>query len=143
MPENPEFDYVRKGVGGGRGYVYSSEYQTSDVEDKIFDPLHDHDVPCAVCDVTNRGRYLMIPAKMTCPDGWTEEYHGYLMSEKHDHPRSSDFICVDHHPEATPNSNANKDGALLYMVEGRCNGGALPCGKYVDGYELTCVVCTK
>ena len=84
---------------------------------------------------------LMMPARNDCPSGWTEEYHGYLMTENHGHKHSSDFICVDEDPEYVPGSNANKDGALLYPVEGVC--GSLPCLPYVSGRELTCAVCTK
>ena len=143
LPETPEYDYVRKGAQGNRGYLYGAEYETHEANGSPLQNLINYDVPCAVCDVSNRGRQLMIPAKMTCPDGWTKEYNGYLISEKHDHWRTSEYICMDHDPEAIPGSNANKDGALLYMVEGRC--GSLQCAsnKYVDGHELTCVVCTK
>ena len=143
LPAIPEYDYIRNGAQGGRGYVYGAEYQMTDVTDAKLKTLHDYDVPCAVCEVSNRGRHLMIPAKMTCPDGWTKEYNGYLVSESYCHWRTSQYICMDHDPEAIPGSNANKNGALLYMVEGRC--GSLPCAsdKYVDGHELTCVVCTK
>ena len=53
----------------------------------------------------------------------------------------SEFICVDGNPTATIETHADKDAALLYFVEGVC--GSLPCGPYKNGYELTCVVCTK
>ena len=143
LPETPEFDYVNSGADLYRGYIYNAEYQMNEVDDSTLQPLHHHDVPCAVCDFSNRVRHLMIPAKMTCPDEWTEEYHGYLMSEKYDHERTAEFICVDHDSEARPDTHANRNGAHLYMIEGRGNGGALPCEKYVNGNELTCVVCTK
>ena len=35
----------------------------------------------------------------------------------------------------------NKNGALFYPVEAVC--GSLPCPRYVNGWELTCAVCTK
>ena len=143
LSEIPEFDYVQNGNSQQRGLVYSAEYQFNEVNGSPLEPLLDHDVPCAVCEVLHRGLHLMIPAKMSCPDGWTEEYHGYLMSEQYGSERSAQFICLDHDPETIPNSHVSKDGALLYMVEGRCSEGALPCDTYVDGYELTCVVCTK
>ena len=63
------------------------------------------------------------------------------MTEYYAHRSSQDFICVDEDPEYVPGSGANKDGALLYPVQGRC--GSLPCGPYVGGRELTCAVCTK
>lgn len=53
----------------------------------------------------------------------------------------TDYICVDNDAEYVPGTKANKDGALLYPVEGVC--GSLPCKPYVNGRELTCAVCTK
>ena len=84
---------------------------------------------------------LMMPARNDCPSGWTEEYHGYLMTEKSGHKHSRDFVCVDGNPEYVRGTHANKGGALLYPVEGEC--GSLPCLPYVNGLELTCAVCTK
>ena len=89
----------------------------------------------------SRGSMLMMPARNDCPSGWTEEYKGYLMTAYHGHQHSTDFICVDGDPEYVPGSHANKNGALLYPVEGVC--GSLPCLPYVSGRELTCAVCTK
>ena len=145
LPETPEYDndIVRNGAQIHRGYLYGAKYMMSDAIDRTLKSLHDYNVPCVVCDVSNRGRHLMIPAKMTCPDGWTKEYNGYLISEKFDNQRTSQYICLDHDPEGIPGSNANRDGALLYMVEGRCGSLACASDKYVDGRELTCVVCTK
>ena len=51
------------------------------------------------------------------------------------------YICVDRDAEFIPSSSANANGALLYLVEGKC--GQLPCGPYVAGRELTLAVCTK
>ncbi|CAH3130106.1 unnamed protein product [Porites lobata] len=56
--------------------------------------LHDHDAPCAVCFVESRGSMLMIPARNDCPSEWTEEYHGYLMTEHYNHQGQKDFICA-------------------------------------------------
>ena len=64
------------------------------------------------------------------------------MAEKADYHRG-EYICVDEFAEARPGgSSRNQDGALLHRVEGRCTPGNLPCLPYVNGYELTCVVCT-
>ena len=83
----------------------------------------------------------MMPARNDCLSGWTKEYHGYLMTSQYTRRHSSEFICVDGNPEYVRGSKQNKDGALLYSVEGRC--GSLPCPPYVEGRELTCAVCTK
>ena len=42
---------------------------------------NNHYVPCAVCLSTARTSH-MFPAKVTCPDGWIEQYQGYLMSSR-------------------------------------------------------------
>ncbi|XP_015751840.1 PREDICTED: short-chain collagen C4-like isoform X1 [Acropora digitifera] len=141
LPRNPKYDKYQNGHQNG-GRVYGTEYEVSGNNGNPFDRnLHDHDAPCAVCFVKSRGSMLMMPARNDCPSGWTEEYHGYLMTEHHGHKHSRDFICVDSNPEYVHNSKHNKNGALLYPVEGVC--GSLPCGPYVAGRELTCAVCTK
>ena len=86
----------------------------------------------------------MFPAKMICPSEWTEEYHGYLMAERSFHTHhSSEFVCVDRNPEIVPGSIDSKNGAGFFLVEARCDAGNLPCSPYIDGAELSCVVCSK
>ena len=141
LPHNPKYDKYTNGHQAS-GYVYGTEYQVSEYNGDPFKRnLHDHDAPCVVCFVKSRGSMLMMPARNDCPSGWTEEYHGYLMTAYHGHKHSSDFVCVDGDPEYVSGSHADKNGALLYAVEGVC--GSLPCLPYVNGRELTCAVCTK
>ena len=84
----------------------------------------------------------MIPAKLTCPTGWTEEYDGYLMAEKYDHVSSATFECVDRNsPESVRGKDPFTQGGYFYHVEIKCNG--LDCPPYDTGKEVTCVVCTK
>ena len=139
LPHNPKYGKYKSGFQNS-GYMYGTEYEVHDTS--IFKKgLHDHDAPCAICFVKSRGSMLMMPARNDCPSGWTEEYHGYLMSAYYNHKHSSDFVCVDEIPEYVPGTRADKNGALLYPVQGQC--GSLPCGPYVAGRELTCAVCTK
>ena len=63
------------------------------------------------------------------------------MTEYYNHKKQRDFICVDKDPVYVPGSHANREGALLYPVEGYC--GSLPCLPYVQHRELTRAVCTK
>ena len=141
LPRNPKYDKYQNGHQYA-GYIYGTEYRVSQYNGNPFDRnLHDHDAPCAVCFVESRASMLMMPARNDCPSGWTEEYHGYLMSEYYGHKHSREFICVDGNPEYVPGSKDSKEGALLYPVEGVC--GSLPCLPYVGGRELTCAVCTK
>ena len=43
--------------------------------------FHDQNSSCAVCEVTSRSKQIMIPGRYTCPDTWTVEYSGWLMTE--------------------------------------------------------------
>ena len=141
LPHKPKYDRYRDGVQTG-GYMYGTEYEVSSFVGTVFKRnIHNHEALCVVCFVKSRGSMLMMPARNDCPSGWTEEYHGYLMTEHSSHRHSRDVICLDGNPEYVPGSQADRNGALLYPVEGRC--GSLPCLPYVEGRELTCAVCTK
>ena len=101
---------------------------------------HNTDVPCAVCHVSNCTALYMVPAKYTCPTGWTREYYGYLMSKCHNHHRSQ-FTCMDIAFKSVIGSSTNLSGVLFYFVEERC--GLLPCPPYDNTKDLSCAVCTK
>ena len=141
LPDKPKYDKYKEGHQSA-GYVYGTEYEVNTVPGLFKKQnLHDHDAPCVVCYVNSRGSMLMMPARNDCPTGWTEEYHGYLMTSYHNHKSQKDFICVDEDADYVPGSGADQNGALLYPVEGVC--GSLPCLPYVAGREMTCAVCTK
>ena len=140
LPVDPKFLLSISGNQRGRAYMYGAEYQT---ETNSYSHVHgrnDHDVPCAVCYVSSRTAVYMVPAKYTCPTGWTREYYGYLMAERYDHHRSQ-FACVDTAFKSAIGSSTNHNGLLFYFVEGRC--GSLPCPPYDETSELSCAVCTK
>ena len=136
IPKIPE--YLVNGVPSSTlfSYLYGAEYQNT-----LF-VTHDHNVPCAVCYTSQRTSKLMIPARITCPSSWTEEYEGYLMAERHSHPRQAVYECVDKNAESVPGSYADTNGALFYHVIATCGAG-LPCPEYVTTKTITCVVCTK
>ncbi|XP_019642861.1 PREDICTED: short-chain collagen C4-like isoform X5 [Branchiostoma belcheri] len=140
LPTDPQWGRYQDGVQGWKAYMYGAEYDlnTNAPFDSSFD---NHDVPCAVCYVPTRGSKLMIPARNTCYSGWTREYHGYLMAGYYGHHGSKEYVCVDEQLETLPGGHATRHEALFYPVEARC--GSLPCPRYVEGRELTCVVCTK
>jgi len=139
LPLDPSFLRPISGIQY-RGLMYGAEYQTHTDSSSYLHGRYDHDVPCAVCYVTQRSTVYMLPAKYTCPSGWTREYYGYLMSEFYKHDRSQ-FTCVDIGFKSVVGSAANHNGFLFYFVEGRC--GSLPCPPYDDTRELSCAVCTK
>lgn len=97
---------------------------------------------CAVCYVTNRSSILKIPARRTCPEGWTEEYGGYLMAANDsEEPRKSSTECVDADEEELFPSEEADNSTLFRHVEATCN--RVKCPPYDPQMKLTCVVCTK
>ena len=141
MPSEPVYDEYTGAADDARARLFTSEYQGIPGDAAA---VVDHTPTCAVCRAPpGRTTKLMIPARNVCPSSeWRLEYAGYLMAERYTHKRS-EFICVDRAREVAPGTGGNVNGALLYSVEGRClSGGGLPCDPYVNGRELTCVVCT-
>ena len=136
LPLDPNFYRTVSGALN-LGYMYGAEYQDTD---GLLANSHNTDVPCAVCYVPTRNALYMIPAKYTCPSGWTREYFGYLMSERHNHHRSQ-FSCVDHSLTPVTGSIPNHNAFLFSPIEGVC--GSLPCPPYSRDKELSCAVCTK
>ena len=140
FPDDPEYSDYRPGVQG-YSYAYGVEYEVPIPRLGGDTNLHDHNVPCAVCRAPNRPAMLMIPARISCPGGWVEEYEGYLMTAHHGHS-SRTFVCVDRDAEAASGGVGNQNGGLLYHVEAQC-GTNLHCPHYVAEKEVTCVVCTR
>ena len=118
LPEQPQYLMYKPGVQGYNP-IHGAEYQTLNYQP--LDHLHDHNVPCVVCHSTLRVSVLMIPARISCPDTWTLEYSGYLMTEyKHNGRTSAE--CVDKDPETVPGEVANTDGSMFHLMEATCNG---------------------
>ncbi len=139
LPEDP--DYVDQSIipYGFQSYIYSTEYRT---EDLVFsNPTQLYDAPCAVC-LAPRFTKIMIPAKASCPNSWTMEYTGYLMSSSFDNESSKNYVCVDGYAETLFGSQENTKGALLYFVTTICDTSFLPCLPYIKDVPFTCVVCT-
>ena len=137
LPEEPQYLEYEPGVRGGSP-IHGAEYELWNGQP--LNHVHDHNVPCVVCK-TVRECVLMIPARISCPDTWTLEYSGYLMTAYKGHAGRTSAECVDKDPETVPGEVANTDGALFYQTEATCNG--LDCPPYVAEKELTCAVCTN
>ena len=78
---------------------------------------NEYNVPCAVCFASIRVAVLMIPARTSCPTGWTMEYYGYLTSthQGDNHHRTS-FECVDKDQDSVRGSGPDTHGAVFYHV---------------------------
>ena len=136
LPQSPNYRTTVAGTQSEAARMYGAQYHTNNLNRYV----HNYDVRCAVCYVSQRSTVYMVPARYSCPLGWTSEYDGYLMAEQYEHKRSQ-YICVDRSMVTVPRSGSNRDSTRFYPVEGRC--GTLPCPPYEHGKELTCAVCTK
>lgn len=142
LTDEPIFLGYTAGRDENRGHVLGSEFQTPNApSDSIFGGLFDHNSPCAACYTSERSNQIMIPGTINCTASWTREYYGYLMTGDDSHNRIS-HVCVDVDTVSVPDSAANDFGVLLTFAEVFCTDG-ISCPPYEDGYELTCVVCTK
>lgn len=143
LPHEPIYDVTESSAHGNRARIYPTELYGNGFPP--FQSFYDggDDIPCAVCRAESRPTVLMVPARNICPsEEWTLEYSGYLSAGRYDVFRT-EYICVDAEPQAVPRTAGYQNGAWLHPVEGRClSGGGLPCGPYVNGYELTCAICT-
>ena len=138
LPLNPSYHKYHSGSQHDRSFIYGTEYERTD---PLLPNSDNIDVPCAVCYVQTRSSMYMIPARYSCPIGWTREYYGFLMSERSTHHRTQ-YLCVDRSLTVLPNTlRKDRRGLEFFPVEGRC--GSLPCPPYEETKELTCAVCTK
>ena len=143
LPNDPEWGVYNEAVEKV-GKLYGAEYKSAygfSKENSNGKPVNNHDVPCAVCVSRTMRSVVMVPARLSCYDGWTVEYRGYLMSAHPGHQGRTQFICVDGSPETEPSGFRDDSGALMYHVEAVC--GSLPCPPYTPRRELVCVVCSK
>ena len=122
LPLDPNFLTPISGDQRLRTLIYGAEYETHTDSNSHVHGRHDLEVPYAVCHVSNRTAVYMVPAKYTCPTGWTREYYGYLMAERtHSVHRRAQYTCMDTALKPANGSLAtDHDGLVFYFVEGRC-----------------------
>ena len=128
LPTNPEYLISVNGTQSTSSFITGAEYEPN----SITASSRNHDVPFAVCFSTARTSH-MFSAKVTCPDGWIEQYQGYLMSSR---CRRSEYLCVDEAFERA-GRRRNDNGFQLYLVEPQCK--SLSCPPYDETHELACV----
>ena len=136
LPNKPEYLGTNSPTNS-QSPLYGVEYHNSISNLNLVD----QNVPCAVCYTPTRVAMVMIPAWIHCPDSWTEEYIGYLMTEYKNHRRIQHY-CVDETPEVIPGEERDKNGAMFHYVDVACDYG-IPCPPYSATNEITCAVCTK
>ena len=123
------------------GVEYELNGAAPDTKAFFHKNLHEEDAPCSVCR-SSRPTVIMIPGRNKCYKGWTLEYKGYLVAGYYGFAAATEYVCLDDNPDVIPGGHADENGSLFYMVEGRC-GRSLTCPPYIDGREITCVVCSK
>ena len=136
MPEDPEYLLPHEPGVQGHSSVYGTEYG-----DALVTGHGQNSTPCAVCFASTRYTVIKVPAKTTCPSGWTREYHGYLMSANTTSGRTL-YECVDKSMEFVAGTGLSGSGSgQFWHVEANCNGPT--CSPYDNEKELNCAVCTK
>ena len=92
---------------------------------------------CALCSIEGRNAILMMPATPECPQSWTREYYGYLMTDN----TETTFVCVDIGLNGDIMENTIPDFSVLKHVT------AYPertrAHTYQSDYALSCAVCSK
>ena len=139
MPFDPE--YVPDIGNAGNSYIYGSEYESVNQINFGKQNIQDRNIPCVVCGVQTRSTAIMIPARNTCPPGWSREYYGFLMGAHYAHTKRN-YICMDREMKTLPGHAADRNGNILYSVSSACGSG-LDCPPYQINKPLTCAMCTK
>nr|XP_015911784.2 uncharacterized protein LOC107442673 [Parasteatoda tepidariorum] len=100
-------------------------------------------IACGMCLVEERTSATVFPGRTQCPNEWTLEYSGYIMT-KDLRSRKGDFVCMDVHSE-----EHDRDVLIMSKTEKhdhvsdvKISCGTLPCDNYPKDQLLPCVVCT-
>jgi len=102
--------------------------------------LNNRGSTCSMCEVKGAQQLVMIPAKLTCPSGWTMQYNGWLMSFVSYQTSYDDFICVDQFVDGN-----GAGGGTRYSLNPVAALGVPWSNQAPKSYlrELQCVVCYK
>ena len=141
MPETPQYlstDTTATHVA----HLHEVEFETHGTSSTPLNNLVEADMPCAVCHTDTKLSVLTVPAQYTCPNGWSMEYNGYLMTELERSERGrKNTLCVDQDAEVVSGSQASTGPAVVYLMRATCDG--LPCPPYNTNMALPCAVCSK
>ena len=119
-------------VGAGTT-AYAVEYHVGG----ILNHAYCRNMPCALCEVAERGDKIMIPSHYMCPGGWHKEYNGYIMAGSDGNHGGSMYYCIDENMEQVKVSGSCENVHELFLV------GATRSHVCTTGYALFCIVCTK
>lgn len=138
------------------GSIVGVEYHASlgSPPNVAADPLGDvanDNVPCAVCTVETNAVFMQ-PGTTTCPNNWSLQYRGFVMSELSDQSSErdsqnyrSEFVCVDENAAIiTDLENPTIEARLAHVSVACAETNILQCtgGNYESG-QLSCAVCSR
>ena len=149
--EDPKFVRPAAGWQAGTGRLYGVELELWEepLQSGLFlkdnvngGNLYDQDLMCAVCYVADASTHIMITGRPDCGEsGFDLQYKGFLASNNHGGNQiRGEYVCLDEAPEGRPGGSGNNNDGVIHPVQVGC--GSIPCAPYVDGFELTCAVCT-
>ena len=142
LPHDVQWNFNTSAPASSTSYMYAQLFGTEyEMNQRTFRPsIYQSDAPCCMCQ-TQRSMTVMIPGRTSCFPGWTLEYAGYLGANWiGTGAATTNFVCLDGHPEVLDRSASNDNQAVIHNVVSKC--GSLPCPPYSDGRELACVVCS-
>ncbi len=68
-------------------------------------------------------------------------YRGYAGGNHRSQGSGANTLCLHENPDFYDTSDGNQDGALIYGIEFKTNGGGVPWMSWLHNYEAGCVVC--
>ncbi len=86
---------------------------------------------CALCRISGRTTIKILPATNVCPEGWTKQYHGYLMTGG---------LCVHIEMDGQRREDLNEH---ISYIQHEVVLQKLGYTNYQDDLVLSCVVCSK
>ena len=133
LASDPLWAHYNDSLDAG-GKLYGAQYMMWESTSREFFAgrnIRAEDAPCSVCR-TPGSSVTIIPGRNVCYKGWNLEYSGYLTSGGYSYSSSTEYICLDSHPDVISGGHTSVDnGAVLYLVDGIC--GTLKCPPYVNG----------
>lgn len=78
LPDSPQYGQYTSGTQQ-RGLIFPGKYDTSSYTH--LSRVHGKLARCAACYNSGSSTSIMIPARVSCPRGWKQEYYGYLMAQ--------------------------------------------------------------
>ena len=141
MPETPQY-LSTDTTANYAALLHGVEFETQGTSSTPLNNVLQANLPCALYHTDIKLSVLTVPAQYTCPNGWSMEYNGYLMTEIESNDRQrKNTLCGNRDAGAVPGSQASTNPSLVYLMRATCDG--LPCPPYNTNMALPCAMCSK